>query len=65
MTEAKRTSSISDAPERPCQHTKVLWGKLQMDYQGDGSAIVWQNGACSDCEQRLVAEYIQQTPKAA
>jgi hypothetical protein len=52
--------------KRPiCNHSKAKWGQIQVEYMGDGTAVVWQTGQCNECASRLVKEYSGQDAKAA
>lgn len=45
-----------------CAHKEVAWGPVEMDYHCDGTAAIWQEGKCQDCNQMVQVDYTPGTP---
>lgn len=41
-----------------CIHPNVTWEPIEIEYQHDGTAAVWQNGKCVDCKQSVTLNYL-------
>jgi hypothetical protein len=42
---------------KECEHEEVIWEPIQMEYDSDGTASVWQEGRCQECEALLQVDY--------
>jgi hypothetical protein len=40
-----------------CQHDNVSWSPVEMYYQTDGTAAIWQEGRCSSCGGLVQLDY--------
>ena len=40
-----------------CEHASVDWNPVEMDYQTDGTAAVWQEGRCKNCHALVQLNY--------
>jgi hypothetical protein len=34
---------------RPCAHDEVIWDAIQIEYNGEGTADIIQEGNCEQC----------------
>lgn len=41
-----------------CTHESVTWNPIEMEYQSDGTATVWQTGNCSNCGRKVTLNYL-------
>jgi hypothetical protein len=49
---------------RPCAHDEVIWDAIQIEYNGEGTADIIQEGNCEQCGEPLRLNYEPQDPVA-
>ena len=40
-----------------CEHENVNWNPVELEYQTDGTAAVWQEGRCLSCNALVQLNY--------
>ena len=46
-----------------CEHETVIWEPVEMEYEADGTALVWQEGKCQTCGELVQMDYNHEQPK--
>lgn len=44
-----------------CTHERVSWFPIETQYQSDGTAEIWQQGTCQDCQKLVQITYSPDT----